>query len=332
MAKRPLVMAAMATTLSLVITACGSSQQAQPAPSQTQTSAANQATQGTQNSQPAQSAQVTGEIWIDGSSTVYPITEAVAEEFQKLHPGVRVTIGVSGSSGGFKKWVKGELDINNSSRKIKQAEIDAAEQGGFGYVEIPVAFDGITVVVNKENTWVDCITEAELNQIWSPDSTVKQWNEVNPNWPDLELKLYGPGTDSGTFEYFTEHINKRAKVSRADYTASEDDNVLVQGVAGNKGALGYFGYAYYVENKDSLKALQVNAGKGCVMPSDETINNGSYSISRPIYIYPTKKALERPEVKAFVEFYLEKAPELVPQVGYTALPQSMYQESLAKIK
>jgi phosphate transport system substrate-binding protein len=305
--KRTMVWLASLSAISLLLTACGG------------------AGAGGQS-------QLTGKIMIDGSSTVYPITEAVAEEFRGQHPGVQVTIGVSGSSGGFKKWTKGETDINNSSRQIKQSEIDAANQAGFGHVEIPVAYDGLSVVVSQSNTWLTCITEGELQKIWNKDSKVKRWNEVNPSWPNEEIKLYGAGTESGTFEYFTEHINGQTGNSRADYTASEDDNTLVLGVAGNKNSLGYFGYSYYHENKAKIRAVAVDAGKGCIEPTNETISSLSYPIARLIYIYPTKKSLERPEVKEFITFYLKSASTLVPQTGYTALPQKMYDDTLAMIK
>ncbi|MCG0238751.1 MAG: PstS family phosphate ABC transporter substrate-binding protein [Firmicutes bacterium] len=312
MAKGPRVLAAMVTALSLVLFGCGGP--------------------GGQGGAPSSGSELRGEIRIDGSSTVYPITEAVAEEFQREHRGVRVTIGVSGSGGGFKKWTKGEVDINNSSRKIRPEEAEAVEKNGLGYVEIPVAYDGIVVAVHAKNDWATCVTVEELHEIWKPDSKVTRWNQVRPEWPDLELKLYGPGTDSGTFEYFTEHINKQAGASRTDYTASEDDNLLIQGVMGDRGALGYFGYAYYVENRGAVKALAVDGGQGCVEPTDETIQNGTYPLARPVYIYPTRKALERPEVRAFVEFYLKYAPVLVPAVGYTPLPQEKYDEILKKIQ
>jgi len=311
MAKGPRVLAAVVTALSLVLFGCDG---------------------GGQRGPQAGGSELRGEVRIDGSSTVYPITEAVAEEFQREHPGVRVTIGVSGSGGGFKKWTRGEVDINNSSRKIRPEEAEAVEQNGLGYVEIPVAYDGIVVAVHPKNNWATCITVEELHQIWKPDSQVRRWNEVRPEWPDLELKLYGPGTDSGTFEYFTEHINKQAGASRTDYTASEDDNLLIHGVMGERAALGYFGYAYYVENQGAVRALAVDGGQGCVEPTGETIQNGTYPLARPVYIYPTRKALERPEVRAFVEFYLKNAPVLVPEVGFTPLTQEMYDEILKKIQ
>ncbi len=279
------------------------------------------------------SEKLSGTIKIDGSSTVYPITEAVAEEFNKQHPDVKVTVGISGTGGGFKKFTVGETDISNASRHIKDSEKEVAQQNNVEYIEIPVAYDGISVVVNKENTWVDNLTVEELKKIWEPNSSVKKWSDVRSNWPDVEIKLYAPGTDSGTFDYFTDAINGKEKASRSDFTPSEDDNVLVQGVASDKGSLGYFGYAYYVENKDKLKLVPIDNGAGAVSPSDSTINDGSYApLSRPIFIYVSKASLQRPEVKEFVNFYLTKGPELIPYVGYIAMPESLYSEGLSKIE
>lgn len=275
---------------------------------------------------------LTGEIKIDGSSTVGPISIAVAEEFQKVHKGVKVNVGISGSSAGIKKFIAGEVEIADSSRKIKESEAKDAIANGHEPIELAVAYDGITVVVNKDNSFLECITVDELNKIWGKDSKVKNWSEVNPAWPAEEIKLYGPGTESGTFEYFTEVVNKKAKESRTDYTASEDDNVLVNGVAGNKNGIGYFGYAYYAENTAKLKALKIDAGKGCVAPTDETIMSATYPISREIFIYPSKAALARPEVKEFVTFYLKNGAQLSKEVGYTPLPAKAYEDGLAKIK
>ncbi len=278
---------------------------------------------------------LSGAVKIDGSSTVFPISEAVAEEFQKLHQGVKVTVGISGTGGGFKKFCNGETDISDASRPIKSSEKDACAKSGIEYIEIPVAYDGLSVMVNPKNDFVSCLTTAELKKIWEPNSTVQYWSDVRSSWPKEKIKLFGPGTDSGTFDYFTEAINHKEKASRSDYVASEDDNVLVQGIAGEKYAIGYFGYAYYVENKDKLKlvAIDEGKGKGCLLPSEQTINDGTYSpLSRPIYIYPNKKSLQRSEVKEFVKFYLTEAPKLVKQVGYIPLPKQMYEDSLKKIQ
>lgn len=275
---------------------------------------------------------LSGTVKIDGSSTVFPISEAVAEEFQKLHRDVKVTVGISGTGGGMKKFANGEIDVADASRKQKPAEAEAAKVKGLEGIELPVAYDGIAVVVHPQNTFVDCITTADLKKIWDKDSPVKTWKDVRAEWPAEPIKLYGPGTDSGTFDYFTEHINGKEKQSRSDYVASEDDNVLVKGVSGDKFGMGYFGYAYFDENKSKLKALTVDGGKGCVAPTIETINNGTYPISREIFIYPEKKALKRPEIAEFVKFYLSNAPKLVKQAKYVPLPDSMYKEGMAKLE
>lgn len=304
---------------------------AQPAAEPGAGSARPQAARPAEAGAPAARA-LSGTIRIDGSSTVFPISEAVAEEFQKLHKDVRVTVGISGTGGGMKKFANGEIDIADASRPQKPAEAEAARARGLEGIQLPVAYDGISVVVNPQNTFVDCLTTAELKKIWDQGSQVRTWKDVRPEWPAEPLKLYGPGTDSGTFDYFTEHINGKEKQSRTDYTASEDDNVLVKGVSGDRNALGYFGYAYYEENRSSLKAVKVDGGKGCVAPSTGTINDGTYPISRQIYIYPEKNALRRPEVAEFVKFYLTSAPRLVPQVKYVPLPDRLYQEGLAKVE
>ncbi len=274
---------------------------------------------------------LTGAVRVDGSSTVFPITEAVGEEFQILHRRVKVTVGVSGTGGGFKKFCTGETDISDASRPIKEVEKADCQTSGIGYIELPVAFDGLSVMVNPENDFVTCLTTDELKKIWGPESTVTKWSDIRADWPDGEIRLFGPGTDSGTFDYFTETIVGESGASRPDYTASEDDNVLVQGIAGEKNGMGYFGYAYYVENTDKLKLVAVDGGNGCVMPSEQTINDGTYSpLSRHISIYVNKESLSRPEIKEFVKFYLENAPELVPQVGYVSLTPEKYEEGLSK--
>lgn len=274
-----------------------------------------------------------GQVSIDGSSTVYPISEAVAEEFMAANEGkVRVTVGLSGTGGGFKRFCAGETDISNASRPIKDSEKEQCAASNIEFLEFPVASDGLTVAVNPANTFVQCLTVAELKKIWEPGSTVKNWSDVRAGFPDREIKLYGPGTNSGTFDYFTEAINGKEDASRADYTASEDDNVLVQGVEGDAEALGYFGYAYYKENATKLKAVGIDNGAGCVLPSEETVRNTTYKpLSRPLMIYVSKPALARPEVRAFVKFYLEHSATLVPEVGYVALEESKYQEDLAKL-
>lgn len=279
----------------------------------------------------SESSKLKGKVIIDGSSTVYPITMAVAEEFKKEQPNVEVSVAMAGTGGGMKKFVAGEIDICDASRPIKQEEKDKAKVNGIEYIEFEIAYDGISVVVNKENTWADNITIEELNKIWKKDSPVKTWKDINSAWPDEPIKLYGPGTDSGTFEYFTEAINKKAKESRTDFTPSEDDNVLVQGVAGDKYAMGYFGFSYYQENNDKLKALKVDAGKGPIGPTFDTIKNKSYApLSRPLFIYVNKKKFEDPQVKAFTKFYISNAGKLSEEVDY--IPLESYDKELAKIK
>lgn len=271
-------------------------------------------------------------VKVDGSSTVFPITEAVAEEFQKAQRGkVRVTVGISGTGGGFKKFCRGETDVTNASRPIKPKEMDACKKAGIQYIEIPVAYDALTVVINPKNDWASTMTVAELKKIWEPaaQGKITKWNQVNSKWPDAPLNLYGPGADSGTFDYFTEAVTGKEKASRGDFTASEDDNVLVQGVSQDKNALGYFGYAYYAENQKKMKAVAINGGKGAIMPSSKTVEDGSYQpLARPIFIYVSAKAAEKPEIKQFVEFYLKNAPKLVTEVKYIPLPQNAYSMGL----
>jgi len=267
-------------------------------------------------------------IRIDGSSTVFPITEAVAEDFQKLRKGtVRVTVGISGTGGGFKKFCRGETDISDASRPILRKEMNDCKANGVQYLELPVAYDAITIVVNPNNDFVKSMTVADLKRIWEPaaQGKINNWNQINPAWPNLPLKLYGPGADSGTFDYFTEAIVGKSKSGRGDYTASEDDNVLVQGVARDKGGLGYFGFAYYVENQKRLKAVPIDGGKGPVPPGPRTVEDGTYQpLSRPIFIYVSAKSIAKPEVREFVEFYLKNAPKLVKEVKYVPLPAHAY--------
>ena len=269
-------------------------------------------------------------IEIDGSSTVYPITQAVAEEFQKENRNVYPVVGVSGTGGGFKRFTVGETDINDASRPIKDSEIQTLSDNGIEYFEFEVALDGLAVVVNLDNNWVDYLSVEELQEIWKPNSSVDRWIDIRPEWPDKPIRLYGPGTDSGTFDYFTETIVGESGESRPDYTASEDDNVLIQGIAGDSNSLGYFGYAYYAENSEILRIVPIDSGKGPVAPSDQTINTGQYTpLSRPLFIYVNKEALNRPEVFAFIEFYMENAEHLVTEVGYTPLPNSVYEQNIS---
>ena len=278
---------------------------------------------------------LSGTINIDGSSTVYPITEAIAEEFRSVARNVRVTIGISGTGGGFRKFARGETAISDASRQIKSSEVEACKQNNIDYVELTVAYDGLAVVVNPQNDWADQLTTSELKTIWEPaaQGKVVKWSHVRDGFPDSDLTLLGPGTASGTFDYFTEAIVGKSGASRGDYMPSEDDHVLVQGVAGDKFALGFFGYAYFQENADKLRLVGVDNGSGPVRPSMETVKNGTYApLSRPIFIYVSSAAVTRPEVVSFVEFYLENARDLVPDVGYIPLPDSEYQAQLIKFR
>jgi phosphate transport system substrate-binding protein len=273
-------------------------------------------------------------VKIDGSSTVYPVTEGVAEDFQKMKKNaVKVTVGISGTGGGFKKFCRGETDISNASRPILKKEMEDCRAAGIEYFEIPVAFDALTVVMNPKNTFIKQFTVDELKKIWEPaaQGKITRWNQVNPAWPDAPIKLFGAGSDSGTFDYFTEAIVGKAKSSRGDYTASEDDNVLVQGVAQDTNAIGYFGYAYYAENKSKLKAVPIveKAGKPAIYPDDKTVLDGTYQpLARPIFIYVNAKSMAKPEVKEFVEYYLKEGSRLAKEVKYVPLPAKAYTTSL----
>jgi len=277
-------------------------------------------------------------IKIDGSSTVYPITEAVAEDFQKAKKNaVKVTVGISGTGGGFKKFCRDELDISDASRPITKSEMELCNAAGVQYIEMPVAFDALTVVINPKNTFLKQATVEEMKTLWEPaaQGKIMKWNQVNPAWPDAPVKLFGAGADSGTFEYFTEAMVGKAKSSRGDYTASEDDNVLVQGVSRDVNAIGYFGYAYYAENMSRLKGLPIvnpKTGKA-VEPSGANVENGTYApLSRPIFIYVKAKSLEKPEVREFVEFYMKSADKLVREVKYVPLPKSIYEGNIKHAK
>lgn len=277
---------------------------------------------------PAQDAAVKGAVKVDGSSTVAPISMAVAEEFKKLQPGVEVSVGISGTGGGFKKSTAGEIDISDASRPITKDELDKAASNGIEFIELPVAFDGLSFVVNKQNTWAKDITLDEIKRVFLDGSTIRTWKDIRPEWPDTPVKLFSPGTDSGTFDYFKEVVAGKSGAIRGDMSVSEDDNVLVRGVEGDKGALGFFGFAYYVENKDKLNVLAVDAGKGAVVPTHQTIENGTYApFSRPLFIYVNAKSAARPAVKAFVKYYLDKAGTLAEQVGYVRLPESIIQRA-----
>ena len=269
-----------------------------------------------------------GEVLIDGSSTVAPISQAVAEEFSKENSDVNVSVGISGTGGGLKKFVSGEIDIADASRAMKPEELASAKKNGIEFIELKIGLDGITIVGNPQNTWAQNLTTEDLKKIWADGSTIKTWKDVNPAWPAEPIKLYGPDQDSGTYDYFIEEILGKDGKIRKDYSPSSDDNQLVQGVEGDKGALGYFGYAYYLEQKDKLKAFSVNG----ILPSDETVKNGTYKpLSRPLYIYINKKSFtEKAQVKSFVQFYIKNAAELVKSSGYVPLDDYATQEAAIK--
>ncbi len=272
---------------------------------------------------------LSGRIEADGSSTVGPLTTFAAERFRKQNPNVQITVGISGTGGGFERFCAGETDLSDASRPIKDEEKAACEKQGIAYVEFLVANDGIAVVVNKQNDWIDCVTTDQLKKIWQPGSKVKTWKDLDPKFPDERLALAGPGTDSGTFDFFTDKIVGEEGASRSDYQASEDDNVVVQAVAGEKGGLGYFGLSYFEENQDELKALKVDGGSGCVAPARETVQSGRYTpLSRPLFIYAKKSSFKRPEVEAFIQYIVDHEAELADGAQFVALTDE--QESKAK--
>lgn len=304
-------------------------------PSGTTGSSGSGAGQPEKATNPSMYAGLSGDISIDGSSTVFPITEAVAEQFGGITGGnVRVVVGISGTGGGFKKFCANETVISDASRPIKQKEVDLCSAAGIEYIELPVAIDGISVVVNPDNDFVDCLSVEQLKRIWSPESegVVTHWNQVDPSWPAEEIKMYAPGVDSGTFDYFTEAINGDGGVSRGDFVASEDDNMLVQGVSGDTYSIGYFGYAYYVENKDKVKVVPIDGGSGCVAPTDEAINNGTYApLSRPLFIYVRADAAQQEHIAEFVRYHLSPdGQNLAASVGYIPFPQEVYDLGLSK--
>ncbi len=280
-------------------------------------------------------------IQVDGSSTVYPITEAVSEEFQKTAADeTKVTVGISGTGGGFKRFCVGETDISDASRPIEAKEIETAKGKGIDFIELPIAYDGLAVVVNSKNTWVNQMTVNELKKLWEPaaQGKIMRWNQIRPEWPDKEIHLFGPGVDSGTYEYFTEAVVKQKKASRGDFTASEDDNILVQGIASDQYALGFFGVAYYTQNADRLKLVPVDDendanGKGPQTPTYDNVLSGVYQpLARPLFIYISKTSADKPEVKEFVEFYLKNGARLSKEVGYIALPDEAYQLALKRFE
>jgi phosphate transport system substrate-binding protein len=276
----------------------------------------------------ASAGNLSGSIKIDGSSTVGPLSEAAAELFREENPDVRVTVGISGTGGGFEKFCAGETDISDASRPIEPEEVAACKKEGISYGEAQVANDGLAVVVNPENDWTDCLTTAELKKIWEPGSNVNNWNQVKSSFPDEKMELFGAGTDSGTFEYFNEAINGDKAETRKDYSPSEDDNVTVQGVSGGKGNLGYFGLSYAIANKDKVKTLQVDGGDGCVEPTNETVQDGSYKpLSRPLFIYPSKNALQNEATAEFVKFYVDNYEEIATQAQFVPMTTQQAQKA-----
>ena len=276
---------------------------------------------------------LSGRIEADGSSTVGPFTTAAAERFQQQNPDVQVTVGVSGTGGGFERFCRGETDLSNASRPIKDEEATLCADAGVEYVEFQVVNDALTVVVNPENDWATCLTVEQLNKIWEPGSKVNNWNQVDPSFPDQPLKLFGAGTDSGTFDYFTDVINGEEGASRSDYSATEDDNVTVTGVSGEQGALGYFGFSYFEENQDKLKALEVDGGDGCVAPSVESAQDGSYKpLARPLFIYTKKESFSRPEVEAFIDFTLDNEQEIAAAAEYVPMTDEQIEKERSEFE
>jgi phosphate transport system substrate-binding protein len=271
---------------------------------------------------------LSGTIRIDGSSTVGPLSEAAAELFREENPDVRITVGISGTGGGFEKFCAGETDISDASRAIEAEEEQACREGNVRYEEVQVANDGLAVVVNPDNDWAECLTTAELKKIWDKGSSVDNWNEVRNGFPDASMKLFGPGTDSGTFDYFTEQINGEEGRTRSDYSPSEDDNVTVQGVSGDRGNLGYLGLSYALENEGRIKTIQVDGGDGCVAPTNDSVQDGSYEpLSRPLFVYPSQKALQREEVRQFVQFYVENYEAIAEQAQFVPMTAEQAQKS-----
>lgn len=303
----------------LALAACGGNNESSPS---------NSSDSSTENG----TEQLSGQIKLDGSSTVYPIMEAIVEEYQAEQPNVKVSVASSGTGGGFKAFIAGETDFSNASRPIKDEEKTELESKGIDFTELRLAYDGLSVVVNKENTWVDHLTIDELKKIWLEDGTAKKWSDIREGWPEEEIKFYSPGTDSGTFDYFDEVILEDQPIAKAA-TLSEDDNILVQGVTGDKNAIGYFGYAYYAENKDKLKVVPIDGGNGPVEPTNETVESGEYApLSRPLFTYVKNESVKKAEVADFVEFMIDNAAELSEDVGYVKLPEEEYEKDLELIK
>ncbi len=330
----PAILGAMLLVMALA--ACGADQQ--PSPGVTQQSSLDSGSNiDGDTTSTSDYTSLSGDINVDGSSTVFPIAEAVAEEFGYLTNGqVRVTVGVSGTGGGFKKFCNGEIDISDASRPIRASEVELCADAGIEYIEIPIAIDGLTVIVNRDNDWAQCMTVDELSAMWAPEAedVITTWNQVRDGWPTDKMEMYGPGVDSGTFDYFTETIGGESGASRGDFTASEDDNLIIQGVSGGRNGVGYLGYSYYGENADRLKAVEIDGGSGCIAPTDESINNGSYApLSRPLFIYVRKDAAQTPHIAEFIRYHLgTEGQALAAEVGYIPYPQNVYDLALAKFE
>lgn len=334
--RKGIVLVMMVALLMMLVAACGNKEETKGStePANTEQSTDQTATNEQSGDEETAAVGLKGEVEIDGSSTVYPLTEAAAEEFGKDNADVRVTVGVSGTGGGFKRFCNGETAISDASRPIKDEEAAACKAKGIEYTDLQVAYDGLSIVVSKDNDFIDHLTVEELNKIFVTGSTVKTWADVRAGWPAEEIKMYSPGADSGTYDYFNEEIlEKKGIRNDTQISFSEDDNTLVQGVEGSKDAIGYFGFAYYEENADKLKLVPVDAGKGAISPTVETIKDGTYApLSRPLFIYVNKKELERPEVSAFVDYYINNIGDMAKEVGYVPLPDEKYDAEAAKLQ
>ncbi|QOY34042.1 PstS family phosphate ABC transporter substrate-binding protein [Anaerobacillus isosaccharinicus] len=325
--KRSMLALTVVAALALA-TACGSGEEASKGNTQT----ASNSSQASEQKEEKKEEKLSGTIAIDGSSTVFPILEAVSEEYNQVQPNVKAPVGVSGTGGGFKRFVIGETDFSNASRPIKEEEAALAKENGIEYIELKLAFDGLSVVVSKDNDFVDYLTVEELNRMWVDGSDIVTWKDVRPEWPDIKIEFFSPGHDSGTYDYWNEVVLKKTDI-RKDAQLSEDDNVLVMGVAGGKGGVGYFGYAYYYENQDKLKVVAIDNGNGPIVPTEDSINDGTYApLSRPMYMYVNKESLKRPEVLDYLTFLNEHVGELALEVGYINMPQSDYDKNAEIIK
>lgn len=327
------ILTTLTITSAMLLAACGNGDGSEGTANKNQTTNQAQSDQNENSNQSQEDGKLQGEIGIDGSSTVFPILEAVSEEYLKEQPDVKAPVGVSGTGGGFKKFIAGETDISNASRPIKDEEKELLEEAGIEYTEFEIAYDGLSVVVSKDNDFVDQLTIEELNKMWTEDSEVKTWADVREGWPEEEIVFFSPGTDSGTYDYWNEVVLQDQQIKK-DATLSEDDNVLVQGVAQNKGGIGYFGFSYYIENQDILKIVPIVNGEGeAITPDNETIMTGEYEpLSRPLYLYVNNESIKtKPEVQSYVQFLLENAGDLSEEVGYIRLQDNEYEEALTNL-